>query len=218
MNRVFGPALDLVREFHRDKGLPIGVDLTPATPLAQLHAIGGRVVEEAGELRAALQAGDLAEVIRELADVVYSALGVVVALDLSLDDAYAELQTNPVPPVAPDAGPLAGPIAAATHQELSQARLADRIKRQSHALWQELEWRKARRTERTLARLLIDCIALAVDIGVPLNDAFLDIHRSNMTKQKAHDRSGVIQKPGKGPDFEKADLSRLLPDTREQEE
>jgi phosphoribosyl-ATP pyrophosphohydrolase len=218
MNRIFGPALDLVREFHRDKGLPPGDDFTSLRTRSQLQTLGERVVEEADELVAALEAGDLAEVFKELADVIYSALGVAVALDLSLDDAYTEV--HPVPAVPQDAGPLAAPIAAAQARDLaSPTELAETVVHRSRQLRNNLKWRDPKRTGRNLARLLTVSIDLAVAIEMPLNDAFLDIHRNNMTKDEARkNEHGVILKPEKGPDFEKVDLSRLLPEVREQDE
>jgi NTP pyrophosphatase (non-canonical NTP hydrolase) len=223
MNELLAPALDLVREFHRDKGLPLAVSLEEATSPAQLRELGDRVFEEALELRRAITLGDLAEVIKELADVVYSSLGVVVALDLSLDDAFASMKiSGPTGPA--DDGPLGRPMAALrvaaterglripTSIELSSdaLALAERIIGHSLALRDMLATRRRRRVERELTVLLLDSFALALTTGVPLSVAFMDIHHNNMTKRRARRQGGVTKKPRKGPDFEKVDLSRLL--------
>jgi hypothetical protein len=90
-------------------------------------------------------------------------------------------------------------------------RLAEGIVGHSMNLRDGLKHRNTRRVVGKLALIMFDCLKLSVSTGLPLDEAFLDIHKNNMTKRPARRRGGVIQKPEKGPGFEKLDLSRLLP-------
>lgn len=223
MNELLASAVGLVREFHVDKGLPVAVSLDKAVSHAQLKELGNRVVEEALELRRAVKLGDLAEVVKELADVVYSALGTAVAFDLSLDDALASLGVLGPPNPVGD-GLLDRPIAAVRALLVEQGdqipvaiqlfprapALSERIVGDSLILRDSLAARRKNHVERRLAILLLDSCSLAVLAGVPLSTAFADIHRNNMTKEPARQQRGVARKPQKGPDFEKVDLTRLL--------
>jgi len=224
MSDLLAPAVDLVREFHRDKGLPVAVSLDRSVSSAQLKELGNRVFEEALELRRAIKLDDLAEVIKELADVVYSSLGVIVALDLSLDNAFTSMNVSS-PAGHVEDGPLSRSMAAvravaddhgirmpaSMQLSLDALALSEQIIGHSLKLRHLLTARRKRAIEHKLAVLLFDSFALAITTGVPLSAAFMDIHRNNMTKQPARRQCGVTQKPYKGPDFEKVDLSRLLP-------
>ncbi len=53
----------------------------------------------------------------------------------------------------------------------------------------------------------------AVSLGLPINEAFMEVHRSNMTKlwpdgKARHFPGGKVKK---GPDYEEADMVKLVP-------
>lgn len=58
-----------------------------------------------------------------------------------------------------------------------------------------------------LADLLYVTLGTAVAFGLPIAEAFEEVHRSNMTKTVERDRPGH---PGKGRDYSPPDLASLL--------
>jgi phosphoribosyl-ATP pyrophosphohydrolase len=230
----FGDAIELVRQFHVAMGLPVAERATDCLSTDQLRALAKPVVEEASELNQAVLKMNIGEVIKELADVLYSTLGVAVALDLQLDDAFArqyqgagvlsgsdevvsddqtELLARPILLVRSNHQAHGWPIPASPtiveNRELV-LRISREVASSSLRLHASLERRNLARLPDNVAEVLRDCMDLVVATDIPLARAFLDIHNNNMTKRPAVRKSGVSQKPQKGAGFEKLDLSRLV--------
>lgn len=60
---------------------------------------------------------------------------------------------------------------------------------------------------KELADLLYVVYGTAVEAGIPLDEVFAEVHRSNMTKSQSKDSGGKIMK---GNDFEPADIEGVL--------
>lgn len=71
----------------------------------------------------------------------------------------------------------------------------------------------AKRDETALAKELTDLLYVVlgtgVMFGIPMEEAFDEVHASNMTKDAGavNDRSG---KKGKGPNYRKADMAKVI--------
>ncbi|WP_440087796.1 MazG nucleotide pyrophosphohydrolase domain-containing protein [Streptosporangium sp. LJ11] len=80
----------LVREFHEKIGLPLSD--APGLPSVELARLRQRFLdEEVAEVAQAAEAGDLAGVAHELADVVYVAYGTALTYGIDLDRVLAEV-------------------------------------------------------------------------------------------------------------------------------
>lgn len=95
----------LVREFHEAFGLPIADEPTSVEP--RLAAQRQRLLaEEVREVDEAVASGDLAAVLRELADVVYVAYGTALTYGVDLDAAVAEVHRANMTKLGGDGRPV----------------------------------------------------------------------------------------------------------------
>lgn len=81
---------DLVRAFHQAAGLPVRGEPT-VPPGEEVRHRGDLLAEEVGELVEAVAGGDLVQIARELADVVYVAYGTALTYGIPLDQVIAEV-------------------------------------------------------------------------------------------------------------------------------
>jgi len=65
-----------------------------------------------------------------------------------------------------------------------------------------------------LADLLYVLIGTAVTLDLPLPEAFVEVHRSNMTKQKQADDPDAARVRSKGPNYSPPDLKSILDNYR----
>lgn len=63
---------------------------------------------------------------------------------------------------------------------------------------------------KELADLLYVTVGTAVAFGIPINDVFAEVHRSNMTKDQGNLTDAGTFKPVKGPGYSEANLKRIL--------
>ncbi|GAA0840586.1 MazG nucleotide pyrophosphohydrolase domain-containing protein [Streptosporangium amethystogenes subsp. fukuiense] len=85
-----GSPARLVREFHEKIGLPLSD--APGLPPVELARLRQKFLdEEVAEVTQAAEAGDLAGVAHELADVVYVAYGTALTYGIDLDAVIAEV-------------------------------------------------------------------------------------------------------------------------------
>ncbi|MER5205059.1 MazG nucleotide pyrophosphohydrolase domain-containing protein [Streptomyces sp. NPDC002825] len=95
---------DLVRAFHRAFGLDVGAAPANVTPeLARHRQV--LLEEEVAELAEATQAGRLADIAHELADVVYVAYGTAAVHGIDLDAVLAEVHRANMSKLGPDGRP-----------------------------------------------------------------------------------------------------------------
>lgn len=61
-----------------------------------------------------------------------------------------------------------------------------------------------------LADLMYVVIGTAVTFGIPLDECFAEVHRSNMTKSAPDEREAGMKGGIKGPNFEKPQILKIL--------
>ena len=95
----------LVREFH--EAFDVARASAPEVVSAEVAEVRERLMaEEVGELAEAMRGGRLAEIARELADVVYVAYGTAVAYGIDLDAVLAEVHRANMSKLGPDGRPV----------------------------------------------------------------------------------------------------------------
>lgn len=92
----------LVREFHEAFGLSL--DVEPDTELRRLRR--NLIEEETQELAEALTLGDVMEIAKELADLVYVAYGTAVSLGIDLDLVIEQVHASNMSKLGADGKPV----------------------------------------------------------------------------------------------------------------
>lgn len=229
---LFRRAIDLVRVFHEAKDLPVATTPTLDYTHRQLRDWGNQVMEEANELRTAIADHNALGIVKETADVLYSALGIAVALGLRLDPAFIAVHEHKLKEPGgattrqATADGIFGPASRLVREYHVAAQLpiathfsvhahgtapisADRLVNEARSLKWALLDRSGPNIAKKLAGVLYSALSLAITFGVQIDAAFLDIHQENMTKDRSVHKRGVAQKPAKGKLYTGSDLSRL---------
>ncbi len=83
---------DAVREFHETFG--VGIRDTPGLPSDRVDLRLALLEEELAEVRAAVVGGDVSEVAKELADLLYVTYGAAVEFGIPLHEVFAEVHRS----------------------------------------------------------------------------------------------------------------------------
>ena len=183
---------EMVREFHKLNGNAIN-----AEPTAKLAALRTRLIaEELVETYAALQENNVVEVADGLTDLLYVIAGTAVAYNAKFGDCFVATRVPPVESFEPAAvvrfGARMFPLLQSAAAALSTS-TADNLR-------------------SALQAMATAVSAAAVLWGFPLQELFIEVHRSNMTKTFAPNPTGAkygAVKP-KGPRYSPPDIAGIL--------
>jgi dCMP deaminase len=183
---------EMVAEFMAHIGSDVPDRVTDRAPaVAALRE--QLILEELLETHRAMAAGDAAEALDGLADLKYVVVGCAVAYGLPMEDFFYA----PSPAMdAPDAAAAASLMLACTGPLRDAA------------------WALAGREDLGAALRALD-VALSMEaaaLGLPLREAFAEVHRSNMTKEPGHRIGAAKYGPGggKGPGYRPPDIESVL--------
>lgn len=190
------PYQAMVSEFHSTMSLPVGDYSSPQVSRPELRA--DLIKEEASETVDGLRQGDLIATVDGLCDTVYVCFGAAVEYGVKL----GELSLRP-DHFAPTGKPG---LPSGKDKEW----WIEMLERRSEKAVKDLLNKKLGPHEALSAScsLVLGCMQAAKDFGVGLLSCVEEVHASNLSKTGGKLRADG--KMGKGPNFRKPDLRRIL--------
>lgn len=193
----------LVADFHRAFEHPINT-VYPCHDVLLLKLRFDLISEEVEEFGTAAAVSDAVGMLDALADIAYVAFGAGLALALEVEDLIVPLRGRVAPLVFSDA------------LQPMLAGYARTLRRRAAVIYSAIANGDVLGVELGLNSLMADVIDTASDLGLPLLDAFHEVHRSNMAKLVdgvvLKFASGKVMKP---PGWTAPDLRAVLVSAQE---